>query len=81
MYHAARGRVVAELLPEEIQEKLVLSLSEGENYVPGLLKSLYDVDEINGKDILEFMPCYDGRPCYKGFEFSASSGRNPGDME
>ena len=49
-----RGRVVAELLPEEIQEKLVLSLSEGENYVPGLLKSLYDVDEINGKDILEF---------------------------
>ena len=48
------GRVVAELLPDEINENLVLSLSEGENYVPKLLENQQNVVEIAGKDVLEF---------------------------
>lgn len=48
------GRVVAELLPNEINENLVLSLCEGENYVPKLLENQQNVVEIAGKDVLEF---------------------------
>ena len=48
------GRVVAELLPDEINENLVLSLSEGENYVPKLLENQQNAVEVDGKDVLEF---------------------------
>lgn len=48
------GRVVAELLPDEINENLVLSLSEGENYVPKSLENQQNAVKIDGKDVLEF---------------------------
>lgn len=49
-----KGRIVAELMPEEMKQNLILSLSEGESYIPRSVVIPNDVIEMSGENIFEF---------------------------
>lgn len=69
LYIMRRGRIVAELKDEEMQEELILSLTEGERFTPrqGKLHKIDRVDE--AAKILEFKNVYSADGVIRNLSF------------